>query len=235
MCYNTFMEITKWIENNSEEKYKEFTEKLVKTKYDITGIRVYKLRNFAKELLKEYGIDSLSMISDNTYEEVMLQGFIVAYFNTSLEDKKQLIDNYLHKCDCWSLIDGFAGTFKLKGKDYDNGWKMLEEYKENQLLMQQKPYIERFVLCLSMNLYLNDQYINKVLKYCEKLTDRDYTVKMANAWLLTTAAIQYFEKVINVIIKTDEETLKYFKGKIRDSYRITEDKKERVKKLCLKK
>ena len=235
MCYNVSMKIKKWIENNSEENYKEFSEKLVKTKFDIVGIRVGKLRKYAKELLLEYGIEALSMLSDNTYEEVMLQGFIVAYYNTSLEGKKKLINNYLHKCDCWSLIDGFASTLKLKGKDYDSGWKMLEDYKNNQLLLQQNPYIERFVLCLSMNLYLNDQYINDVLKYCENLTNRDYTVKMANAWLLATAAIKYFDEVINVIIKMDEETLRYFKGKIRDSYRISKDKKERVKKICLKK
>ena len=58
---------------------------------------------------------------------------------------------------------------------------------------------------------------------------------MANAWLLTTAAREYLDKVIDVIIELDEETLRYFKGKIRDSYMISEDKKERVKDICIKK
>ena len=67
------MEIKTWIKENSEEKYKSFTEKLVKTKYEIVGIRTPKLRKFAKELLKKYGVDSLKMLSDNIYEEIMLQ------------------------------------------------------------------------------------------------------------------------------------------------------------------
>ena len=229
------MEIKTWIKENSEEKYKSFTEKLVKTKYEIVGIRTPKLRKFAKELLKKYGVDSLKMLSDNIYEEIMLQGFIVAYSSRSLVDKKDLIDNYLYKCDCWSLVDSFVSSLKLKGEEYHEGYKMLNEYRDNQTKMKQYPYIERFVLCLSMSLYLNDQYIDDILEYSEKLTDREYTVKMANSWLLATAAIEYFEQVIDVIMKLDEETLRYFKGKIRDSYRISEDKKERVKSLCIKK
>ncbi|HPW53123.1 MAG TPA: hypothetical protein PK631_01995, partial [Erysipelotrichaceae bacterium] len=84
-------------------------------------------------------------------------------------------------------------------------------------------------------LYLNDQYIDEILKYSEILKDRKYAVKMANSWLLATAAIKYFDKVIDVIIKMDEETIRYFKGKIRDSYRIDEDKKERIKQIWPKK
>lgn len=229
------MEIKIWIKENSEEKYKSFSENLVKTKYEIAGVRIPKLRQYARELLKKYGISSLARLTDDIFEEVLLQGFIVAYSNSSLEDKKELIDRYLYKCDCWSLIDSFVSSLKLKGKDYETGWQLLTDYKENQLLMQQYPYIERFVIVLAMTLYLNNQYIDEILKYCESLTDREYTVKMANSWLLTTAAVNYFDKVINVIMKLDEETLKYFKGKIRDSYRISQEKKERVKSICIKK
>ncbi|MGI6510405.1 MAG: DNA alkylation repair protein [Erysipelotrichaceae bacterium] len=229
------MEIKTWIKENSEEKYKSFTENLVKTKYEIVGIRTPKLRKFAKELLKKHGIGSLKMLSDNIYEEIMLQGFIIAYSSGSLIDKKELFDNYLSKCDCWSLVDSFVSSLKLKGNDYQQGWIMMNDYKSNQAEMKQYPYIERFVLCLSMSLYLNDQYVDEILEYSEKLTDREYTVKMANSWLLATAAIEYFEKVMDVIMKLDEETLRYFKGKIRDSYRISEDKKERVKNLCIRK
>ena len=46
------MEIRNWIKNNSETDYKKFSERLIKTKYKIVGIRVSKLRKFAKELLK---------------------------------------------------------------------------------------------------------------------------------------------------------------------------------------
>ncbi len=229
------MEIRNWIKNNSETDYKKFSERLIKTKYKIVGIRVSKLRKFAKELLKKYKIEALKKLSDDIYEEVMLQGFVVAYYDASIDAKRELIDTYLHKCDCWSLIDSFASSLKLKEKDYNAGWQMLADYKSDQLFIKQYPYIERFVICLSMNLYLNDEYIDEILNYCKKLDDREYTVKMANAWLLTTAAREYLDKVIDVIIELDEETLRYFKGKIRDSYMISEDKKERVKDICIKK
>ncbi|MGI6607593.1 MAG: DNA alkylation repair protein [Erysipelotrichaceae bacterium] len=227
------MKIDNWIKENSEEKYKDFSKRLTKTRYEIIGIRIPKLRKFAEKLLKEDGIEVLKELSDDTFEEVLLQGFIVAYADKSITDKKILIDSYLYKCDCWSLIDSFASSLKLKGKDYEAGWLLLNEYKSNQILMKQYPYIERFVLCVSMNQYLTDQYITEILDYSEKLIDREYPVKMANAWLLATAAIRYSDKVIDVIAKMDAETLRYFKGKIRDSYRISEDKKERIKKLCL--
>ncbi len=229
------MEIKKWLIDNKEEKYKKFSENLTKTKYEILGVRIPKLRKYAKYLLKEYKLEALNLLTEDSFEEVLIYGFIVAYADKNLNDKKELINNYLYKSDCWSLIDSFVSSLKLKGKDYIDGWLMLAEYKNNQVLMQENPYFERFVLVLSMSLYLNDNHIAEILRYSEKLTDRDYTVKMANSWLLATAAINYFDQVIDVIIKLDEETLRYFKGKIRDSYRISEDKKERVKNLCIKK
>ncbi|MBQ1304479.1 MAG: hypothetical protein IIY51_06245, partial [Erysipelotrichaceae bacterium] len=67
-------EIKEFIELNSNQKYKEFSEALSSAgSYQMKGVRLPVLRDLAKRLVKEDGIRSLSSLSDDCFEEVLLQ------------------------------------------------------------------------------------------------------------------------------------------------------------------
>ncbi len=57
---------------------------------------------------------------------------------------------------------------------------------------------------------------------------------MANSWLLQALSVNYFDEVIKIIDKLDEETKRYYKRKMLDSFKITKERKEIVRSLCLK-
>ncbi len=57
---------------------------------------------------------------------------------------------------------------------------------------------------------------------------------MANSWLLQALSVNYFDEVIKIIDKLDEETKRYYKRKMLDSFKITKERKEIVRRLCLK-
>ena len=67
--------IKKDLINLQDKKYKEFHSGLCPGTDNMIGIRVPILRNYAKELLKQYEFkDLIENIDDEYYEEIMLQG-----------------------------------------------------------------------------------------------------------------------------------------------------------------
>ena len=71
-------EIKEKLKELADEKYRQFHSKLCPGTENILGIRIPVLRNYAKELVKQYPVkELLEKIGNEYYEEVMLQGMII--------------------------------------------------------------------------------------------------------------------------------------------------------------
>ncbi len=221
--------IKEYLEANSRQKYRQFTGSLNPgSRYPVMGVRVPLLRELAKKLVKEYGVNAVDMLSDDSQEEVLLQGFVIAYSKMPLAEKKPYIDNYLAKCDNWSLIDSFVSTFHFNRKDEALMWRYLEEYRKSK-----QTFTVRFVLVMMLNRYLKDEYINDILEYCSNIDSEEYYIEMAQAWLLATAAINYFNDV-ELILKDGKLNMFTHNRTIQktvESFRISAENKERLRAL----
>ena len=87
-----------------------------------------------------------------------------------------------------------------------------------------------------MNYYLNDNYIDRILKIVSSIECDYYYINMAISWLLSVAIIDYKEKVIELL---DSKSLNKFVqnktiSKINDSYRVDKETKEFVKQYRIK-
>ncbi len=216
------MEIDEWLQKNSDEKYRLFSGRLVNSRYPLFGVRIPLLRKKAKMLVRQADMEALAFLNDESFEAVMLQGFVIGYSQKELSAKKEAIYNYLCKCDNWSLVDSFAATIKPQGvqKELLYGW--IKEYR-----CDEHEYVRRFCLVEALECYLDDEHVDDLLAYSASLKDETTANKKANGWLLATAYINYEEKVLQLLPILDEETYRIAKGKIRDSYRIDEEKKRR--------
>ena len=221
--------IKEYLEANSRQKYRQFTGSLNPgSRYPVMGVRVPLLRELAKKLAKEYGINAVDMLSDDSQEEVLLQGFVIAYSKMPLAEKKPYIDNYIAKCDNWSLIDSFVSTFHFNRKDEALMWRYLGEYRKSK-----QTFTVRFVLVMMLNRYLKDEYINDILEYCSNIDSEEYYIEMAQAWLLATAAINYFYDV-ELILKDGKLNMFTHNRTIQkavESFRISAENKERLRAL----
>ena len=221
--------IKEYLEANSQQKYRQFTGSLNPgSRYPVMGVRVPLLRELAKKLAKEYGVNAVDMLSDDSQEEVLLQGFVIAYSKMPLAEKKPYIDNYLAKCDNWSLIDSFVSTFHFNRKDEALMWRYLGEYRKSK-----QTFTVRFVLVMMLNRYLKDEYINDILEYCSNIDSEEYYIEMAQAWLLATAAINYFYDV-ELILKDGKLNMFTHNRTIQkavESFRISVENKERLRAL----
>lgn len=82
-----YAEILKKLEKAAEPDYRAFHARLVPGANVAYGVRVPQLRKMAREILKQDWRGFLQIARDDSYEEQMLQGFVIALCREEFEQK----------------------------------------------------------------------------------------------------------------------------------------------------
>ena len=208
-------------------KYKEFHSGLCPNVDNIIGVRVPKLREIAKEISKKDYDEFLKNVKDEYYEELVLHGLVIGYSKISIEDTFKYLKEFVPKINSWAVCDTTCSNLKITKKYMKEMWNFLEQY-----INSNKEYEIRFALVMYLNYYLTEEYIDEILKRIDKIANKEYYVQMAIAWLISFAYIKQKEKTEKYIKnnKLDKFTLNKAIQKICESYRVTEQEKEYLKK-----
>ncbi len=215
-------EIKTFLLKNAEPKYAAFHKKLCPdTLYDILGVRMPKLRKFARELAKRPSLVFENM--PQNYEEVMLLGLTAAYRRSAFPEKLPEIRAILPKFDCWAFTDCMAATFRFAEDELEGVWEFCLE-----CLAQIHPYTRRFGLVMMLDHLIKPEYLSQVAAAASWITDENYYVRMAQAWLLAEIGTCDFSLVESVLKSGTLEIFTHNKtiSKLRDSYRIAPEQKE---------
>lgn len=221
--YNEYLT---YLNNNSEENYKKFQQRLIPTRYNILGVRMPVLRKIAQQIVKG---DYQSFIKLNTYktfEEVMIHGLVISYLE-DLDAVEFHLKQYLSYIDNWSLTDSMSVSFKIFKVQQIDGLKLI-----NKLLQSSDPFTIRLGLVLLLNYYVNDNYINEVIQTIKQVKNKHYYVMMANAWLTCECFVKY-PNITEQLLKdmTDVTTKKKAISKINDSFRVEKSVKKKLSNL----
>ena len=100
----------------SDEKYKKFHSGLCPNTDNIIGVRLPKLREIAKEIAKGDWKDFLATSSNDYYEEVMINGLVIAYAKCDVDEKLNYIESFVPKIDNWAICDSFCNSLKFVKK-----------------------------------------------------------------------------------------------------------------------
>ena len=162
-------------------KYKEFNKNLCPdTQKEMIGIRVPKLRKYAKEIVEENDWEEFVKNENVRYfEEVMLQGFVIGYSKLEFEEKLKYITLFVPRIDSWAISDTFVPTLKIKEKNLKQYWNYILKY-----LNSDKEFEIRFALISMLDYFINDKYIDKVIEKINNISNEGYYVRMGKAWLL---------------------------------------------------
>ena len=219
--------------NLQDEKYKEFNKKLCPdTKKEILGIRVTILRKLAIKMAKSEEYDWKNFVkNDNTkyFEEVQLQGLIIAYKKIELKEKLEYLELLIPRMDSWALTDTVIPTLKIKEKEQDEYWKFILKY-----LNSSKEFEVRFCVVSMLDYYIDDKYVDKVIKLLNNISHDGYYAKMAVAWTLAEIGIKYNNKAmifLNGENNLDKFTYNKTLQKMIESYRISDDQKDILRKM----
>ena len=89
------------------QQYKIFHSRLTTTKYEILGIRVPIMRKIAHEISKSEISSFLESCQHNYYEEVMIEGFVLA----AIKEKETILkylDHYTYTITLFYFTYGFV-------------------------------------------------------------------------------------------------------------------------------
>lgn len=102
----------------AEPKYAAFQKKLCPdTALEIWGVRLPRLRSLAKEIARGPWRSFLTQAQRECYEEVLLQGLVIAYAKAPLEEKLSRLEALLPWLDSWALTDSIVPTFRFARED----------------------------------------------------------------------------------------------------------------------
>ena len=189
-----------------DKAYQEFHSGLCPNVNDIIGVRIPELRKLAKQIAKENAKKYLEKVPKEYYEEKMLQGFVIGYMNTNLEEKLAYLDEFVPVIDNWAICDCCCSTFKFTSKYQKEMWEYLQKY-----LYSNREFELRFVIIMLMDYYLTDEYINQILHIYNSIKHEGYYVKMGIAWALSVCYVKFPEKTMQLLQNNQLDDFTYNK------------------------
>ena len=191
--------------------YRDFHARLVPTveKEKIIGIRTPILRKFAKEFGKtERSEMFLKVLPHQYYEE----------------------NNFLPYIDNWATCDLL--TLHMMKKHRDIFIREVYRWMESD-----QPYTIRFGISMLMRHYLDEGFKPEYPEKVAAIRSEEYYVNMMRAWYFATALAKQYEKILPFLeeqrmdIWTHNKTIQ----KSIESYRITQEQKDHLRTLRIKK
>lgn len=208
-----------------EEKYKEFTAKLIPTveKNRVIGIRTPILRKFAKNL--EGYEDFLLALPHKYYEENNLHAFLIEK-ETDFDECINKLESFLPFVDNWATCDGLKPKVLKKEPA-----KLLKHIKV--WLKSKDVYTVRFAINLLMSYYLDEKFEQGYLKLVADVKSKEYYINMMRAWYFATALAKQYDSAVLYLENNSLDKWTHNKTiqKAVESFRITNEKKECLKSL----
>lgn len=224
------MDLFAILSSMADEKYRLFSCKLLPdaVRKTVIGVRLPRLRTLAKNMVKNgaYAIVLNSSIG-STMEEKMVYGMLIGYAPLTDEQKFEYLLKFVPKIDCWSVCD--CVCVSLKFKDKKKLWAfLLKNYAKSTAEFEL-----RFVLVMALNHFLEEKYLEDVLRLVENISSPAYYVVMAQAWLLSMLYVKFPQSVLDFLTSHKVSTIVYAKTlqKILESRQISQIQREKIKNL----
>ena len=174
----------------SEKDYKNFSASLIPNINNVLGVRLPTLRKIAKEIYKNNEWEEFVNQQKFEYmEEIMLQGMVIGLIKKQPEEILKYVLNFVPKIDNWAVCDSFCNSLKFTNKNKELVWAFLQPYFKSD-----KEYEIRFGYVMLLSYFIDEFYIDKVLKLIDDFKDEKYYSKMSVAWALSICYIKFPEK-----------------------------------------
>ena len=212
----------------SDDKFKTFHSRLCPNTDNIIGVRLPLLRQIAKEIAKGDWRNFLSNSKEEYYEEILINGLVIAYAKCDVEERLNYIESFVPKIDNWAICDSFCNTLKFVNKNKEIMWEFIQPY-----LKSYNEFEIRFAVVIILNYYITEDYIDLVLKTLDNIKHDGYYVKMAVAWAISMCFIKFEEKTMAYLKDNSLDDFTYNKSlqKICESLRIDKNTKELIKSM----
>lgn len=210
------------------ETFRDFNAKLIPGVADneVIGVKTPELKALAKEYGKRKDIgDFLKDLPHRYFEEKQLHAFLIAgirNFDACLAE----VERFLPFIDNWATCDQLSpAVFKRRSRD------LLPHV--DRWIASGETYKIRFGILNLMRYFLDDDFDPAYPEKVAAVRSEEYYVNMMIAWYFATALAKQYDAVIPYLQNhrlaawTHNKTIQ----KARESYRITPEQKEYLRRL----
>lgn len=231
---NIIEEIKDYLLKNQDLQYKQFHSSLMPTINSevVIGIKVPILRNYTKELLKKYTIQSFipffKDLPHQYYEENNIHAFLIEKINNYDECLFQL-EQFLPYIDNWATCDMLNPKVFSKNKD-----KLLK--KINEWIKSSHTYTIRFGIGMLMRYFLDKDFNSSYLELVYSIKSEEYYVNMMKAWFFATALAKQYDATLPLFQNKKLDIWTHNKAiqKAIESFRVPAEHKQYLKTLKIK-
>lgn len=245
----------------AEPEYRNFTSGLLPGVENLLGVRLPKLRKYARQIRKTYGLAYLDeTLNDSSedcdgaeyLEEIFLQGMIIGSLKVrsestarksanavSLTQIQAYIRKYLPKINNWSTCDSFCTGLKVTKEYPEQMWEFVQDY-----LVSERCYDVRFGLVMIINYFIRDPWFDELFDIFGKaggtwqMREDNYYVEMALAWAISICYVYDSDKTYSYLkkMRTNDTVLDDFTynkalQKIVESNQVSQEKKAEIRLL----
>jgi 3-methyladenine DNA glycosylase AlkD len=220
--------IIEQLKENQDGKYAEFQRKLQPTLQPggIIGVRTPTLKKMAKQIKNDERCkDFLTELPHTYFEENQLHGFIISQISDFSNCICEL-EKFLPYIDNWATCDQTSPKVFKKHKEelipYIYKW-----------LKSEHVYTVRFAIGMLMQHFLDEAFKVEYIDMVTGVKSEEYYINMEIAWYMATALAKQWDYTIPYIENNKMEKWTHNRTiqKARESYRITDEQKEYLKKL----
>lgn len=210
----------------ADEKYKQFSAGLLPGVNSILGVRLPELRKMAKRLSKADWQENLHQLSDDTFEEIMLQGMMIGYVKCETEERLELIREFIPKINNWSVCDSFCTGLKFVRTEQERVFYSLQPY-----IASDKEFEQRFAAVILLNYYIDEDWLSRTVKALEQINAKEYYSKMAVAWAMAECYLHFPDEVMPILKQNrlDPEVQQKSLQKIIESRTISPETRDEIR------
>ena len=223
---NIRQEVESFLLAHSDTKYQNFSKTLTPGAKNILGVRVPLIKQFAKELTRKNISCQDITFREDIFEEVLLEGFLIAYSKTPFDVFVREIKNFVPKIDNWAHCDLFCCALKRIKKNEQYFFDFIKPY-----LKSKEEFKVRFALVVLLCYYVKEEYLTFIFKNLDNFKHQGYYAKMSAAWLLSVCFVKFPKETFVYVqnSKLDNWTLKKGIEKTKQSFRVSKEFKEKLK------
>lgn len=182
------------LEKHADEKYRKFSAGLLPGVHSILGVRLPELRKMARQLARADWWENLHQLSDDTFEEIMLQGMMIGYVNCEPEERLALVREFVPKIDNWSVCDSFCSGLKFVKHEQERVFSFLQPY-----LASEKEFEQRLAAVILLDYYIDETWLLRTVSALEQIKAEAYYAKMAVAWAMAECYLHFPNEVMPVL------------------------------------
>ena len=183
----------------------------------------------AKALSADERKKFISELPHKYHEENLLHGAILQLIKNDIGEVISETEKFLPYIDNWAVCD--MSQSKLLGKYPDMVFGKACEWAKSE-----KTYTVRFAIDVLLQFFLDENFKSEVFSLAESIVSEEYYINMALAWFWSFALIKRYDEALPIIESKRLPAFVHNKAiqKARESYRISDERKEYLKTLKIK-